>query len=118
MEDGGTLSIGCYREKDNVVITVADTGPGIDLDDLQQVFDPYFTTKPSGTGLGLAIVHKIVEAHDGRLEVDSEPGKGTIFQVYFPMLSSKAVAADLGLPVTIPTGTEQILIVDDEEPIR
>ncbi len=85
MEDGGTLSIGCSREKDIVVITVADTGPGIDLDDLQQVFDPYFTTKPSGTGLGLAIVHKIVEAHDGRLEVDSEPGKGTTFKIALPI---------------------------------
>ena len=85
MEDGGTLSIGYFREKDRAVITVSDSGPGIQGDDLQQIFDPYFTSKPSGTGLGLAIVHKIVEAHQGRIAVDSKPGKGTTFTIALPI---------------------------------
>ena len=99
MEDGGTLSIGCSQDKDAIVITVADTGPGIDLDDLQQVFDPYFTTKPSGTGLGLAIVHKIVQAHHGRIDVRSEPGKGATFTIVLPIKPKAAVGrVNVGRP--------------------
>jgi len=68
-------------EDHDLIIQVSDTGPGIATADLQQIFNPYFTTKPSGTGLGLAIVHKIVEAHHGRIQVASNPGHGTTFTI-------------------------------------
>ncbi|MBW1806451.1 MAG: PAS domain S-box protein [Deltaproteobacteria bacterium] len=74
MGEGGVLTIRSLRgENREIKVEISDTGKGIDPDDLKRIFDPYFTTKPSGTGLGLAIVHKIIEAHQGRIEVDSVP---------------------------------------------
>ena len=85
MERGGVLSVGlALQENRTLRITVGDSGTGIRREDLGRVFDPYFTTKASGTGLGLAIVHRIVEAHDGEIRLDSEPGKGTTFTVLLP----------------------------------
>ncbi len=78
MSDGGTLTVGCHGDGEgNVRITVADTGVGIATEHLDTIFNPYFTTKNKGTGLGLAIVHKIIEAHQAHLSVESTPGKGT-----------------------------------------
>lgn len=68
-----------------VEITVADTGKGIKPEELNRIFDPFFSTKDSGTGLGLAIVHRIVETHDGVIEVSSNPGSGAVFKITFPM---------------------------------
>jgi len=65
-------------------ISVSDTGRGIHKNDLPHIYDPYFTTKPSGTGLGLAIVHRIIEAHDGRISITSEEGKGTTVTILLP----------------------------------
>jgi two-component system, NtrC family, sensor histidine kinase HydH len=80
MEDGGTLTVYCHMGSDRQAqIAVRDTGPGIATDHLSKIFDPYFTTKNKGTGLGLAIVHKIVEAHQARVKVESTPGAGTTF---------------------------------------
>ena len=62
-----------------------DTGPGISPDLRQQIFNPFFTTKKSGVGLGLAIVSKIVDEHHGSLQVESEPGQGACFRVFFPL---------------------------------
>ena len=62
---------------------MGDTGPGIKAEHFGQIFDPYFTTKNKGTGLGLAIVHKIAEAHQARLKVESTPGKGAVFSMLF-----------------------------------
>lgn len=85
MDRGGVLSVGlALQENRTLRITVGDSGTGIRREDLGRVFDPYFTTKASGTGLGLAIVHRIVEAHDGEIRLDSEPGKGTTFTVLLP----------------------------------
>jgi len=87
MEKGGVLSVALRTHPGRRVrIEIADTGAGIRKGDLPRVFDPYFTTKPSGTGLGLAIVQKIVEAHDGEIRVESEPGKGTTVSVILPAL--------------------------------
>ncbi|MFC1534277.1 ATP-binding protein [Thermodesulfobacteriota bacterium] len=86
MEKGGVLSVrGIQRDNKEIIIEVEDNGKGIAQDDLEKIFDPYFTTKPSGTGLGLAIVHKIIEAHHGRIKVVSAPGKGTIFTISIPL---------------------------------
>lgn len=86
MEDGGTLSVALSRmDAATVRLDISDTGAGIDSRDLPHIFDPYFTTKPSGTGLGLAIVHKIIEAHHGKVRVESESGRGTTISVFFPL---------------------------------
>jgi PAS domain S-box-containing protein len=71
-----------------VVVDVSDNGPGLPQDASDKVFDPFFTTKPQGSGLGLAIVRKIVDAHDGRIDVDSTPGKGARFRVTLPVTST------------------------------
>lgn len=70
---------------DEVQVHVIDTGPGIDPATRERLFEPYFTTKPGGTGLGLATARRIAEAHDGRLELFSEPGKGSDFVLCFPV---------------------------------
>lgn len=79
MEDGGTMTIEVSRNetKKSTVISIGDDGPGIPAQDRERIFDPYFTTKADGTGLGLAIVHKIVEAHGGEIDIESDPGRGT-----------------------------------------
>jgi signal transduction histidine kinase len=71
-----------------VVVEVVDDGPGLPLEAEEKIFDPFFTTKVTGTGLGLAIVRKIVDAHDGRIDVSSVPNKGTRFRVTLPVAST------------------------------
>ena len=84
-------------EGPEVQLTVTDTGIGIPLEVQSQVFDPFFTTKDEGQGLGLAIVHALVEAHHGRIDVVSSPGRGTAFVMTLPQepnqLSAGTVAA-------------------------
>jgi signal transduction histidine kinase len=98
-------------------LTVSDTGRGIDPTILERIFDPYFTTKEvgKGSGLGLAVVHGIVKRHEGAITVNSEPGVGTSFHVYFPKVDSMAVKEVEELVEPLPGGTERILFVDDEE---
>jgi len=67
-----------------VVVSVGDDGPGIPSENLARIFQPFFTTKYTGTGLGLAISKSIVEQHGGRIEVDSEPNRGTTMYVFLP----------------------------------
>jgi signal transduction histidine kinase len=71
-----------------VQVDVVDDGPGVPSDVVDKVFSPFFTTKPQGTGLGLAIVRKIVNAHDGRIDMNTPPGGGTQFRVTLPVSSS------------------------------
>jgi signal transduction histidine kinase len=68
-----------------ILITVADNGPGVPPDVMDRIFSPFFTTKPQGSGLGLAIVRKIVDAHDGRIDVGRRPAGGTVFRVTLPV---------------------------------
>ncbi len=99
------------------VLTVRDTGVGIPAAIIDKIFDPYFTTKGigKGSGMGLAVVHGIVKAHDGTLTVDSIPGKGSKFTLYFPRAREKdETPADISLP-ELRRGVEHILVVDDEE---
>lgn len=86
MPDGGTLSIEAAQEKisGKLIVTVEDTGRGIDKKDLAHVFDPYFTTKQSGTGLGLSIVHRIIESHNGEISIESDTGNGTRVTILLP----------------------------------
>jgi two-component system sensor histidine kinase HydH len=85
MEKDGKLSIRDSLTDDNlIVIEIRDTGPGIRAENLNKIFDPYYTTKTKGTGLGLAIVHKIIDAHNGDIRVRSVPGQGTAFIISLP----------------------------------
>lgn len=87
MGQGGMLGIDLSRDERSarIKIAVSDTGVGIKGENLDHIFDPYFTTKQSGTGLGLAIVHKIIESHKGEVRVESEPGKGTTVTILLPV---------------------------------
>jgi two-component system sensor histidine kinase HydH len=88
MENGGRLTIaGFIGDGGTVRIDIKDNGAGIPADDLNKIFDPYFTTKAKGTGLGLAIVHKIIEAHQGSVKVRSAPGQGSVFSIHLPLTS-------------------------------
>lgn len=96
--------------------TVKDTGHGMDKATLLKIFDPYFTTKEKGvgTGLGLAVAHGIVQKHGGAITVESEPGKGTVFDLYFPAIADEAASQER-IPEQIPHGDERILLIDDEQ---
>ena len=85
MPNGGTLRLRCDTEGDHALIEVEDTGIGIPKDSIEKIFKPFYTTKPSGTGLGLAQVERTVAAHNGKVEVKSEPGKGTAFRIVLPL---------------------------------
>ncbi len=98
-------------------LTISDTGCGMDVLTRAKIFDPFFTTKEKekGTGLGLAVVHGIIKQHKGEITVASEPGKGTIFHIYLPVLAQKEAQAEQIIFEDIPLGKgERILFVDDE----
>ena len=88
-EDGALLPDG-HTPVPTVVVDIADTGPGVSPDLLEKIFNPFFTTKPQGSGLGLAIVRKIVDAHEGRIDVNSIPDRGTTFRVKLPVEHTQA----------------------------
>ena len=108
------LSAGKY-----VRLSVSDTGKGMDEDTLHRIFEPFFTTKPSGlgSGLGLSVVHGIVRSHGGAIRVESEPGRGATFHLYFPA-TQDAEHDESASPTPAQEGRGQhILFVDDEEPL-
>lgn len=85
MPNGGTLEIRCERgSRRQVSIAFTDTGVGIEPDHLHRIFDLYFTTKPSGSGIGLSMVYRTIQMHDGEIEVQSVPGRGTTFTILLP----------------------------------
>lgn len=85
MPDGGTLKIGCRSgARRTVEVDIEDTGVGIPPEHLGRIFDLYFTTKEKGSGIGLSMVYRIVQLHDGEIEVQSTPGRGTRFRLIFP----------------------------------
>jgi CheY-like chemotaxis protein len=105
-----------------VCISVADTGMGMDEATKQRIYEPFFTTKErgKGTGLGLAVVYGIMQSHNGFIDVESAPGKGTTFHVYFPVASrEEGLCSNVKSDVDEgPEGTEMILIIEDEEMLR
>ena len=103
-----------------VVITVADTGQGMSEEELEKIFDPFYTTKEvgKGTGLGLSTVFGIVNSHNGHITCTSESGKGTTFRIFLPTSDAEPEALDAEVPdEKIKGGQETILLVDDEQPI-
>jgi len=93
-------------------LIVGDNGQGISQEDIDCIFDLYFTTKEvgRGTGMGLAVVHGIVKEHNGLITVESELGKGTTFSIFFPVVEEEAVV-ETETDETLPTGNERILFI-------
>ncbi|MGI5915816.1 MAG: ATP-binding protein [Anaerolineae bacterium] len=85
MPEGGTLTVSTRSTEYHVIAEVADTGVGMSEEDLERLFQPFFTTKERGIGLGLSVSHSIIEAHRGKIAVSSEPGRGTRFTVELPL---------------------------------
>ena len=89
MTKGGTLTLQTGEGADGVWVSVADTGGGIPQEQINRIFEPFYTTKKKGTGLGLMIVQRIVRAHNGRIELESHVGRGTTFRVWLPLSERK-----------------------------
>ncbi len=135
MPDGGSLTIttGSVERKEPfvtshghgkpghyAVLTVSDTGAGIDTSLKERLFDPFFTTKEvgKGTGLGLAIVYGIIQQHDGYIDISSEPGNGTVFNIYFPICQSAIAEGGSNKLPDVAGGTETVLIAEDNDDVR
>jgi len=136
MPEGGRLTIGTGLQQIDdeyvalygygkpgmhAMITVTDTGHGMDAETQKKIFEPFFTTKGvgEGTGLGLAISYGIIKQHNGYIKVYSEPEQGTVFKIFLP-LSEEASSAAAGkeVPATIGGGNEQILLAEDSSSLR
>ena len=110
MPNGGTLRLVCAPvSRDRVEVRFEDTGVGIPADHLGKIFDLYFTTKDHGTGIGLSMVYRIIQLHDGEVEVQSTPGRGTTFRVLLPgqtrfEMTVNSQRANSQLPKVVRTG--------------
>ncbi len=89
MTRGGVLTLKTDKGVDGVVLTVADTGGGIPQEQINRIFEPFYTTKKKGSGLGLMIVQRIVRDHGGRIELESHVGKGTVFRIWLPLFERR-----------------------------
>jgi|GEM_PF-1015490 len=134
MSNGGSLTIeaksvflegeflqnyGFGKPGAHALISIIDTGIGMDEKTREKIFEPFFTTKEvgKGTGLGLSIVYGIIKQHNGHINIYSEPGKGTVCKIYIPVI--KAQAEELGLPDRdVKGGTETILLAEDNDQLR
>jgi signal transduction histidine kinase/ActR/RegA family two-component response regulator len=128
-KSGGVLAVGLFPTAnpaltpgtaqlapgEHVELTVSDTGTGIGADIIDRIFDPYFTTKEigRGTGLGLSVTHGIIRSYGGAVTVESTPGQGSTFHVYFPVIQEETVMPEVYQEA--PQGRGRILLVDDEE---
>ncbi len=110
-----------FHEGRYVMLTVSDTGVGMDKETRERIFEPFFTTKGQGkgTGLGLAMVYGIVEQNGGHIAVSSKVGKGSVFQVFLPRVDDMlAPVASISQRIQLPKGTETILLAEDEDGVR
>jgi two-component system cell cycle sensor histidine kinase/response regulator CckA len=135
MAIGGTLTIkteqinldrefinthGYGKEGKYVLLSMTDTGIGMDETTQTRIFEPFFTTKAmgKGTGLGLSMVYGIVKQHEGFITVTSEPGIGTTFKIYLPLLQSPVRDVEIAEPLEARRGTETVLLAEDDDSVR
>jgi signal transduction histidine kinase/ActR/RegA family two-component response regulator/predicted negative regulator of RcsB-dependent stress response len=123
MPSGGEIRLSTQENRERVVICVGDTGTGMSPEVKQRLFDPFFTTKgKAGTGMGLAVSFGIIRRHDGSIEVDSEPGRGTTFKISLPKVVATSTAAADALceppGVSACEDRVRVLVVDDETHVR
>ena len=117
MPQGGTITVATGAEDNSVVIQVRDTGRGMTEEVRQRCFEPFFTTKGErGTGLGLAIVYGIVQRHGGSIDVQSEPGKGTVVVIRLPI--PQAEGGELVTNSAAPARPLRVLLAEDEPQVR
>src|SRR5918999_3384443 len=119
MPSGGEVRVSTQENRERIVIHITDTGTGMTPEVKQRLFDPFFTTKgKAGTGMGLAVSFGIIRRHEGSIEVDSEPGRGTTFKISLPAVSAAPSTTDgtVALESAVPTTHEnvRVLVVDDE----
>jgi PAS domain S-box-containing protein len=119
MPDGGTLTISTSNDGGDAVLTVSDTGHGMDTETCSRIFEPFFSTKPvgEGTGLGLAMVHGIVKQTAGEISVESTNGRGSAFRIVLPGTHEVATEAVAAVEDSR-RGSETVLLVDDEDIVR
>jgi two-component system, cell cycle sensor histidine kinase and response regulator CckA len=100
-----------------ILLSVTDSGCGMDKETVARVFEPFFTTKDvgKGTGLGLSIVYGLVKQHEGQIDIYSEVGKGTRFKIYLPLIERSAAVVGEEIEDLVPDGTETILLAEDDE---
>ena len=120
LDDAYAHEHGLARPGRYLLLTVSDTGTGMDEATRERIFEPFFTTKEpdQGTGLGLSIVYGIVKQHDGHIDCYSEPGVGTVFRIYLPLTETAAESGKTAALPAIAGGSETILIAEDEPGIR
>jgi PAS domain S-box-containing protein len=135
MPEGGRLSIGTEKididdefikehgfgeEGAYALIAVTDTGAGMDRETREKIFEPFFTTKEvgKGTGLGLSMVYGIIKQHEGYINVYSEPGIGTTFRIYLPLIEGKVEEIKPEVIQTVERGTETVLLAEDETEVK
>ena len=119
MPQGGTIEAGTRVEGKTARFWISDTGAGMPAEVIARIFEPFYTTKGErGTGLGLSASHGIIENHCGDINVISEPGKGTRFEIILPL--HEASSPVVAVPVTQTNGTKsaRVLVVEDEEKVR
>jgi len=123
MPSGGEIRVSLQESRERVCVCITDTGTGMTPDVKQRLFDPFFTTKgKAGTGMGLAVSFGIIRRHEGSIDVESEPGRGTTFRISLPKVASVPVCNNDGAAVTSSErGSEdkvRVLVVDDESRVR
>ncbi len=125
MPAGGSLALSCEEHGDRIVIFLSDTGVGMTAGVRSRIFDPFFSTKGgAGMGLGLAVSYSVIHRHEGTIEVESEPGRGSTFRIALPVAGRVSVANHLGSDAQptdngpVVNDMKQILVVDDEAPVR
>ena len=116
-DDGALLPDG-HAAVPTVVVDVADNGPGMPPELADKIFNPFFTTKPQGSGLGLAIVRKIVDAHEGRIDVTTADGRGTRFRVTLPVEPHKQATGRQAQDQGQDSDMARILVADDHDALR
>lgn len=118
--DESVRGVLAHKQGDYARISVADTGMGMSTEIAQRIFEPFFTTKEEGkgTGLGLSIVHGVITQHNGHIEVHSDPGRGTVFTMYLPLVEYHRERTRAPVVHHSQGGEETVLLAEDNEPVR